>query len=261
MRPSRSRLASLLILGAMISAVALWRWDLAIEAARLTLRQIGRGGAARFHVLSEAVLFSGILAVTAWLIPSRVRIAHDAAAVLAAAGVGLAAEAWGTRHGLWRYYTGEKPPLWIVPAWCLGALLIERAAFLAESRWGRLLEPPVAGAAYGLLAAACAATILTFCRSWLCEPATWAILALVAGSLFMGVSGRRDFWLLASGLAMVFFADLWGTTNRCWAYAWQGPGPGGVLRGVAFGMAFDASLVLGSLRLSRLAEGRLRSEG
>ena len=39
---------------------------------------------------------------------------------------GLAIETWGTQTGLWFYYTGEQPPLWIIPAWPIASLSVDR---------------------------------------------------------------------------------------------------------------------------------------
>src|SRR5689334_14443689 len=39
---------------------------------------------------------------------------------------GLAIESWGTQTNLWHYYTAERPPLWIIPAWPIANLSIDR---------------------------------------------------------------------------------------------------------------------------------------
>ena len=54
----------------------------------------------------------------------------------------------------------------------------------------------------------------------------------------------------AAGFSTVFFADFWGTTNGCWEY-YRLERPGGLWQGIAFGMTFDAVVVLASLRLAR----------
>src|SRR5512143_1768605 len=41
---------------------------------------------------------------------------------------GALIETWGTRSGLWTYFTHEKPPLFILPAWPVAALATERLA-------------------------------------------------------------------------------------------------------------------------------------
>jgi hypothetical protein len=39
---------------------------------------------------------------------------------------GLVIESWGTQTHLWTYYTLERPPLWIIPAWPIASLSIDR---------------------------------------------------------------------------------------------------------------------------------------
>ncbi len=39
---------------------------------------------------------------------------------------GLVIESWGTQTNLWFYYTNERPPLWIIPAWPIASLSIDR---------------------------------------------------------------------------------------------------------------------------------------
>lgn len=37
---------------------------------------------------------------------------------------GLMIESWGTQTDIWFYYTKQRPPLWIIPAWPLGDLFL-----------------------------------------------------------------------------------------------------------------------------------------
>ena len=39
---------------------------------------------------------------------------------------GLVIESWGTQTLIWSYYTYERPPLWIIPAWAIASLSIDR---------------------------------------------------------------------------------------------------------------------------------------
>ncbi len=246
---SRLRLAYAALVAAAFVGVALWRLDLVLLAARVTARTFARGGATRWKLLGEIVLFCAILAGTWKALPWKPRPARDAAVLLLGLAAGWAAEAWGTRLGLWHYYTGERPPLWIVPAWPLGAALIERLGERARARWGAAPR-----SAYWAASLAVAAYCLAFSRPWLDRPVGW-LGAVAAGAALLAVpEPAEDFWLLAAGLACVFFADLWGTTNGCWAY-WLRHEPFGLIRGIAFGMAFDAAVAVGCLRLARRLAG------
>jgi hypothetical protein len=243
-----ARAAYAALVAALFAAVAAWRWDLVQQAWFTTGLTLARGGPGRWKVLGEIVLFAAILAAAWRAIPATARPARDVPVLLLATLAGWAAEAWGTRLGLWRYYTGERPPLWIVPAWPLGAAVVDRLAAAMRARWG-----PAPAAAYWCAAAAALATCACFCAPWLGRPAAWAGLAAAAAAVAAGPDAAADFWTLAAGLGAVFFADLWGTTNGCWTYYLAGR-PGGLWRGIAFGMAFDASVVLGCLRLARVLE-------
>ena len=55
-----------------------------------------------------------------------VRPSHDGWLVLVGLAGGAVIESWGTQTGLWRYFTDERPPLWILPAWPVAALAIDR---------------------------------------------------------------------------------------------------------------------------------------
>ena len=59
---------------------------------------------------------------------------RDALIVFVATVGGLVIESWGTQTNLWFYYTAERPPLWIVPAWPIATLSIDR--IMRALNWG-----------------------------------------------------------------------------------------------------------------------------
>ncbi len=243
-RPDARTVYALLVAGSF-AAVALWRLDLVLEAGRATLRALERGGPARTRVLGEIALFGAILSA-AWLwIPATVRPARDARVAALGLLLGWAAEAWGTRSGIWRYYTGETPPLWIVPAWAVGALLVERVA----ERLPLARRPGW----FNLGASTILFVFMSFTAPWLGRPEGWGAALLVAAALFAGASPKEDWRVLAAGAGCVFFADLWGTTNGCWAY-YAHRAPYGLWKGILFGMAFDTAVVLAVLKLAKALE-------
>ena len=234
------------LVGGLFAAVALWRHDLVLQAWHATAATWARGGRPRARLLGEIVLFGGVLSATWHGLPTEARPARDTAVFLLAAAAGWCAEAWGTRLGLWTYYTGERPPLWIVPAWPLGAILIDRAAEAARARFG-----DAGPAAYWALASLMLAVCAAMTAPWLGPPSRWLGVAAAGVALFAAADPKEEFWVLACGLACVFFADLWGTTNGCWAYPLIAPRA--PWRGVPFGMAFDTAVAAGCLRLARRA--------
>ena len=233
-----------LIVLTLFSGVALWRHDLFAASWRAMIVSLSAPGPARWRVLGQGIFLAAIFAATLIAAVSSPRPARDALGALAAAVAGWSAEAWGTRLGLWSYYTGERPPLWIVPAWPLGALVIERAGRALRERFG-----PAPDSLYAGPRAACLLCVLSFCAPRLGNVWAWAGPAAVAASLWLGASPAEEGWTLAAGLVCVFFADTWGTSMRCWSY-YMGRAPRGWSVGVVFGMAFDTALVIGCLRLA-----------
>jgi len=234
---------------AVFAALAWWRQDLLCQAFEVTWRQVLGGGPGRWRVLAEAALFFGILALTWRAILWRADLARDSVAVALAAAAGLAAEAWGTRTGLWTYYTGERPPLWIVPAWPLGALVVDRLSTWAQQRWEKKLGAQACRSGYWMLAGASAAVLLVFWGPWLGSAGTLGVLAACLAVLALRPVLPKDFFVLGAGLLSVLLADTWGTTNGCWSYYTQAQGKG-FTPGIAFGMAFDSILVLACLKVA-----------
>lgn len=237
----------------LMGGIALWRMDLFLQAFHVTMRQLQRGGEARWRVLGEIFLFGSILLMTLRVIPLRMEPKKDALIALFATVLGWIVEAWGTRTGVWSYYTGEKPPLWVVPGWTLGALVIGRVAEEVEARWGRLLEgrrPLV----YWGFAFAFTAVFWAFVLPAAPRLSSLAVFLLLLAGLLVRPD-PRDAALLLTGLAYVFIADFWGTTNGCWAYYVQRKLPCGIALGIGYGMFLDTALVFASIKAARLALG------
>jgi len=71
-------------------------------------------------------LLFGIFAMMSLLIMWRADIRSDGVIVMVGFVGGLVIESWGTQTHLWTYYTLERPPLWILPAWPIASLSIDR---------------------------------------------------------------------------------------------------------------------------------------
>ncbi|HBL17955.1 MAG: hypothetical protein A2X36_06560 [Elusimicrobia bacterium GWA2_69_24] len=240
-RPEILYLAALAGLMALIAAA---RFDLVELAFRTTLHELGKGGAVRIKLLAEIALFGGILLFTLWVIPRKAAPRRDACIVGAAALAGFFAESWGTDLGLWRYYTGERPPLWIVPAWPLGALVIDRCSDMTRTLLETWLDPRAVRAAWGFMVLLVLGYFVAFSARWLTHPATLIVLAGLAAALFLRPDPSRDLPVLLTGACCVFFADLWGTTNNCWRYHIQDGSLLTLAGGVSFGALFDSAVVL-----------------
>jgi len=246
------RTVALLALAAFVACVAIARWDLVEQAARMTVKQFARGGAARGKLLFEIALFAGILGFTLRVVPLRVDPRVDLTVLALAAVAGWCAEAWGTRLGLWTYYTRETPPLWIVPAWSLGALVIDRMSDHASRLLAPRLDTRGAALLYGGLVVLTVVVFAAFSRPVLTHPATVALAAALLAGFAIKPDPKAAVPVLLTGFVCVFFADLWGTTNHCWRYHLQHPNTLPRLgAGIGFGMVFDTAVVFLCLRLGK----------
>src|SRR5919109_5663809 len=71
-------------------------------------------------------LLIGIFGFISMTIIARADLKTDLLIVFVGLCGGLAIESWGTQTNLWHYYTAERPPLWIIPAWPIASLSIDR---------------------------------------------------------------------------------------------------------------------------------------
>jgi hypothetical protein len=132
---------------------------------------------------------------------------------------GLVIESWGTQTSLWTYYTAERPPLWIIPAWPIASLSIDRLyRFLnrllprREQRAGpfTILYWLIFPTFYGLM--------LYFIWPTVDKSLTLAALGLCAFLILTPVDHRAMVLTFIAGAGLGYFLELWGTTRACWVY-------------------------------------------
>ena len=136
---------------------------------------------------------------------------------------GALIETWGTRSGLWTYFTHEKPPLFILPAWPVAALATERI--------GRAVARPLARLGDRSVRALHAAALIAFCIllwTWTApgraHPTTAVAYGLVAITCASGKTPREDLVRFVAGSLLGWLLEYWGTTRFCWTY-WDGRTP------------------------------------
>lgn len=167
------------------------------------------------------VLLTGIWFWLALLVCWGVRARHDLLLVLTGLGGGAVIETWGTQTGLWHYFTEERPPLWILPAWPVAALAIDR-----QARWLDDLMAGVGAKAsarhslwvYWLLCGGFCLWMGWFMRPVWNHSATVAVLLIMVVVVASVRDARADVTLFLAGSLLGVFLEYWGTSRGCWTY-------------------------------------------
>jgi hypothetical protein len=179
-------------------------------------------------------LLIGIFLFMSFTIVARADLRTDGLILFVATIGGLVIEAWGTQTNLWHYYTSERPPLWIVPAWPIATLSIDRITRLLDyliAKCATSEKKVLGGAAQSLGRLAFNFRILY----WITFAAfMWLMLAFVAptfhrsytilaslfciGLILTPTDHRRAWLTFVAGAGLGYFLELWGTTRECWTY-------------------------------------------
>ena len=175
---------------------------------------------------------------------------------------GLVIEAWGTQTNLWFYYTSERPPLWIVPAWPIATLSIDRITRLLAFLSSRDAEKQrrAATAAYWMVFSAFLVLMLIFVAPTFDKPATLLAFSLCVVLILTPTDHRQTLLVFIAGVGLGYFLELWGTTRECWTYyTYQTPPLFAVLaHGMAAVAFWRTGLVMRSMSL-RLIPARFRA--
>ncbi len=195
-------------------------------------------------------LLIGVFLVMSLLIMAGPDLRADLRIVLIGLAGGLVIESWGTQTNLWTYYTLERPPLWIIPAWPVASLAIDRlyrllrrlagAAGARNPRWataGRILYWLTFGAFFALM--------LAFVWPTIDKSLTLAALLLSALLILSPGDHRGALMTFAAGTGLGYFLELWGTTRACWVYYTHATPP--LFAVLAHGMAAVAFWRVGML--------------
>jgi hypothetical protein len=196
-------------------------------------------------------LLLGIFVAMSALIMAGADLKSDARIAFVGLFGGLAIETWGTQSGLWSYYTGERPPLWILPAWPIALLSIDRLVRLLRLLTRRV-RPEAFVVVYWLVFGLFYVLLWGFV--WPMAGHVLSVLSLVLCTLLVltPTDYRLAVLTFAAGVGVGYFLELWGTTRTCWTYyTWQKPPLFAVL---AHGMATVAAWRTGLLMV-QLWEG------
>lgn len=162
-------------------------------------------------------LLLGIFAAMSLLLMAGADVRLDLPIVVVGLVGGLVIEAWGTQTLLWTYYTNERPPLWIIPAWPIASLAIDRLYRTLAKRAEVIPQRWIDGlywGVFGIFAALMAAFVWPTRHLSL----TWMAAGLCAFIIFTPVDRRAMLLQFVAGSALGYFLEYWGTTRECWTY-------------------------------------------
>ena len=167
-------------------------------------------------------LLLGIFGFMSLTIIARANLKTDLLIVFVGMCGGLAIESWGTQTNLWHYYTAERPPLWIIPAWPIASLSIDRITRLLDWTLNRIAKPTtfhfLCSTLYWLTFAVFLSLMLVFVAPTFDKSYTWLSLILCILLILTPTDHRFALLTFIAGTGLGYFLELWGTTRECWTY-------------------------------------------
>ncbi len=169
-----------------------------------------------FWVQLDWLLLS-IFFIMSLLLMAKADIKKDLPVIFVGLVGGLVIESWGTQTELWSYYTFERPPMWIIPAWPIASLSIDRLFRLLNSKTEKIPEKMIK-TVYWLVFIGFFIYMLYFVWPTLDKSLTGMALFLCAFLILTPVNQRAMLLTFIAGSALGYFLELWGTTRYCWTY-------------------------------------------
>ena len=176
-------------------------------------------------------LLIGIFLFMSLTIISCADLKTDSLIVFVGVFGGLAIESWGTQTNLWHYYTAERPPLWIIPAWPIASLSIDRITrfllFLNTKASKKLIKNPVISfvslvfnfkTIYWATFTSFYTLMLLFVFPTFDKSYTWLSLLLCGLLILTPTNHRMAVLTFLAGAGLGYYLELWGTTRECWTY-------------------------------------------
>jgi hypothetical protein len=168
-------------------------------------------------------LLLGVFLFMSITIVARANLKTDVLIVFVGICGGLAIESWGTQTNLWHYYTAERPPLWIIPAWPIASLSIDRISRFLNSLTTKVTNEHEGKTfadktLYWLIFASFITLMLVFVSPTFDKSYTWLSLALCILLIITPTDHRFAVLTFIAGAGLGYFLELWGTTRECWTY-------------------------------------------
>lgn len=161
-------------------------------------------------------LLIGIFLAMSLLIMAGADLKKDIWIVFVGLFGGLAIESWGTQTNLWFYYTNERPPLWIIPAWPIASLSIDRLVRilnLSTPEFPRLFR-----ILYWIIFPSFYILLWVFVAPTFDKSLTWMSVLLCTFIIFTPTDHRLAVLTFLAGSGLGYFLEKWGTTRECWTY-------------------------------------------
>lgn len=162
-------------------------------------------------------LLLGIFLTMTLLIMANAHLGKDFPIFAIGLAGGLVIESWGTQTSLWTYYTAERPPLWIIPAWPIASLSIDRLYRLL-ARWTKRWPEGVFRWGYWAVFGIFLGLMVIFVAPTLNRSLTVMALVLCVFLILTPVDRRAMVLVFAAGAGLGYFLERWGTTRECWTY-------------------------------------------
>ena len=170
-------------------------------------------------------LLLGVFLFMSITIVARANLKTDVLIVFVGICGGLAIESWGTQTNLWHYYTAERPPLWIIPAWPIASLSIDRITRLLswmierfQIRFKRSIHHSAFSILYWIIFASFLTLMLVFVSPTFDKSYTWLATILCILLILTPTDHRLALLTFIAGAGLGYFLELWGTTRECWTY-------------------------------------------
>jgi len=167
-------------------------------------------------------LLLGIFGFMSITILSRANLKTDLLIIFVGVCGGLAIESWGTQTNLWHYYTAERPPLWIIPAWPIASLSIDRITrginFLTTKITKGHKGKTLFSILYWLTFASFLSLMLVFVAPTFDKSFTWLSLGLCILLILTPTDYLFALLTFVAGSGLGYYLELWGTTRECWTY-------------------------------------------
>ena len=202
-------------------------WPLAVDY----LKYVDWNGAWWRYIDWLLLEIFGFMSVT---IISRANLKTDLLIVFVGTCGGLAIESWGTQTNLWHYYTAERPPLWIIPAWPIASLSIDRITrglIFLTTKGTKITKdfrrtPFLSFMSfvfnfktfYWMTFASFLSLMLVFVAPTFDKSFTWFALILCILLIVIPTDHRFALLTFIAGSGLGYYLEVWGTTRECWMY-------------------------------------------